>query len=85
MAPGRGQILRFTWHAVRLPALEFLSTLLPVVETVLPVFAFLGVLTAFFFKFLGTPNLPFWGMLSCSLGCMLVLRAYCGLIRLLSR
>ena len=68
-----------------MPALELLTTLLPVVEIVSPVFALLGVLTAFFFKFLGTPNFPFWGMLSFSLGCMLVLRAYYGLIHLLSR
>ena len=85
MTPGRVQVLRFTWHAVRLPALTFLITLFPVVQIILSSVALLGVLTAFFFRFLGAPNFPFWGMLSLSLGCTLLLIAYCGLMRLFSR
>ena len=85
MVPGRVQVLRFSWHAVRLPALAFLVTLLPVVQIVLSSVALLGVLTAFFFKFLGVPNFPFVGMLGFSLGCTLLLMAYYGLMRLFSR
>jgi hypothetical protein len=84
MAQGRVQVLRFTWHAVRLPALAFLITLLPVVQIILSSVALLGVLTAFFFKFLGAPSFPFWGMLGFSLGCALLLMAYYGLVRLFS-
>ena len=85
MVPVRVQVVRFTWHAVRVPALAFLITLLPVVQIILSSVALLGVLTAFFFKFLGTPNFPFWGMLGASLGCTLLLIAYYGLMRLFSR
>jgi hypothetical protein len=85
MTPGRVQVLRFTWHALRLPALAFLITLLPVVQIILSSVALLGVLTAFFFKFVGAPNFPFWGMLGTSLGCTLLLIAYYGLMRLCSR
>ena len=85
MASDRGQVARLTWQAVRLPALAFLITLLPVVHIIFGSVALLGVLTAFFFKFLGAPKFPFWGMLSFSLGCALVLMAYHGLMRLFSR
>jgi hypothetical protein len=85
MAPSRVQVLRFTWNAVRLPALAFLITLLPVAQILLSTVALLGLLTAFFFKFLGPQNFPFWGMVSLSLGCSLLLIAYYGLVRLLSR
>ena len=85
MTPSRVQVLRFTWHAVRLPALAFLITLLPVVEILLTSVALLGLLTALFFKFLGAPHFPFWGMVSASLGCTLLLIAYYGLMRLFSR
>ena len=73
MTPSRVQVLRFTWHAVRLPVLALLITLLPVVQIILSSVALLGVLTAFFFRFLGAPNFPFWGMLSFA---DRVLRAY---------
>jgi hypothetical protein len=85
MASDRRQVVRFTWQAVRLPALAFLITLLPVVQIIFGSVAFLGVLTAFFFKFLGEPNFPFWGMLGFSMGCTLLLMAYYGFIRLFSR
>jgi hypothetical protein len=85
MATGRGHVLRFTWHTVRLPALAFLITILPVVQMILSAVALLGVLTALFFKFLGAPSFPFWGMLGFSLGCTLLLIAYYGLMRLFSR
>jgi hypothetical protein len=85
MASGCGQVLRFTWRAVRMPALAFLITLLPVVQIILGSVALLGVLSAFFFKFLGAPNFPFWGMLGSSLVCTLLLIAYYGLMRLFSR
>jgi hypothetical protein len=85
MASHRGRVLRFTWQAVRLPALAFLITLLPVVQIILGSVALLGMLTAFFFRFLGVPNFPFWGMLGCSLGCTLLLITYYGLMRLFSR
>jgi hypothetical protein len=85
MTWGGGQVVRFTWHAVRLPALAFLITLLPVVQIILSVVALLAVLTALLFKFLGAPNFPFWGMLGFSVGCALLLMAYYGLMRLFSR
>jgi hypothetical protein len=85
MGPRRVQVTRMTWHAVRLPALAFLITLLPIAEITLSSVALLGVLTAFFFKALGMPNFPFWGMLGFSLGCTLLLITYYRLMRLFSR
>jgi hypothetical protein len=85
MASDRGEVVRFTWQAARLLALAFLITLLPVVQIIFGSVALLGALTAFFFKFLGAPNFPFWGMLGFSVACTLVLMAYQGLVRLFSR
>ena len=85
MATARVQVLRFAWQAVRLPVFAFLITLLPIVQFTLSAVAILSILTAFFFKFVGAPNFPFWGMLGTSLGCTLLLIAYYGFMRLFSR
>lgn len=73
------------WHAVRLPTLSFLLILLPVVRLVLSTVSLVGVLTAFLFKAIALPNFHFWLVLCFSLGCMLLLLAYEGLIRFCSR
>jgi hypothetical protein len=70
---------------IRLPVLALLVTLSPLVQFLLSAFALLGVLTALFFRLLGTPNFPFWGMIGFSIGCRLLLMAYHGLVHLLSR
>lgn len=75
--------LRVLWHAIRIPALLFLVILEPVVTFVFWGLALLGVLMSFFWKLVGPPNFPFWGMLALSLGCGFVVVAYQGLIRLL--
>jgi len=85
MATARVQVLRFAWQAVRLPVFAFLITLLPIVQFTLSAVAILSILTAFFFKFLGAPHFPFWGMVFFSVGCTLTLMAYHALVRLFSR
>ena len=85
MATARVQVLRFAWQAVRLPVFAFLITLLPIVQFALSGMALVGLLTAFFFKFLGTPHFPFLGMIFFSIGCTLTLIVYCALVRLFSR
>jgi len=78
-------VFYFIWQAVRLPVFSFLIILEPVVRFTLSIVALLCVLTAFFFKFLGTPHFPFLGMLGFGVGCILLLMAYHAAIRLLSR
>jgi hypothetical protein len=77
--------LSLTWHLVRLPLLAFLVILEPLVRLVLWGAAFHGVITAFVFEYSGAaPNFPFWQTIAISIGCMLLLAGYYGLIRLLS-
>ena len=73
------------WQCIRLPLFLLLITLEPVVSLVLGSLALLGVLSAFFWEFLGPPHFPFMLMLSISLGFQLALLLYHVLLRLLSR
>lgn len=77
--------LWLAWQSVRLPVLAFLITLEPVVRFTLFTVALLGLLTALFFKALGTPHFPFWGMVGFSVGCTLLLMVYYALMRMLSK
>jgi hypothetical protein len=72
------------WQAARVSALALLITLEPVVRFVLSTVALLLLLTALFFRALGTPHFPFWGMLSFAIGCTLLLMAYYGVMRIMS-
>ena len=72
------------WHAIRLPLLALLQAIAPAVRLALRTLALLGVLMAFFFKFLGVPHFPFLGMLAISVGFILALMAYDATIRVLS-
>jgi len=73
------------WEAMRLPTLGFLLILLPVVRLVLSTVSLVGVLTAILFKAISLPHFHFWLVLFFSVGCMLLLLAYEGLIRFCSR
>jgi len=72
------------WQCIRLPLFLFLLVLEPVVNLVLGALALLGVLTALFWKAFGPPYLPFFLMLSISLGLALALIVYRKLLRWLS-
>jgi len=63
----------FLWQAIRLPMFLLLSVLEPVVSFVLGSLALLGVLTAFFWRFVGPAHFPFLLVLSVSLSFELVL------------
>lgn len=79
-------LLRFAWGAVRLPIFSLLLIFEPIVRLVLSWLTLLAVLTAFLFEFSGAaPSFPFWGMISFSVGCALVLTAYYALLSMLSR
>jgi hypothetical protein len=77
--------LRLLWHGIRLPTFLLLSILEPVVSFVLGSLALLGVLTAFFWRFVGPQHFPFLLVLGVSLGFELVLIVYRKLLSLLSR
>lgn len=78
-------LLWLLWQAVRLPALALLKILEPVVCTFLVAAAFLGTMTALFWKFVAhRPHFPFVGVLAFSVGCFLLASLYQGLIGLLS-
>jgi hypothetical protein len=78
--------LWLAWQLVRILLFTFLRVLQPFLRIVLSAAALLGVLMAFFFRLLGNPpDFPFWHVLALSTGCALLLTAYDGLIRLLSR
>lgn len=80
-----GGILWLSWQAIRLPLLALLKILEPIVSTMLAAAALLGVLTAFFWRFVAArPNFPFFGTLALSVGCILLLSLYHGAVRLLS-
>ncbi len=80
------QILWIGWQTIRLPISGLLIILEPIVRNTLSVLALLGVLTALILKVSGAaPHLPFWQMLATSVGCVLLLALYYGLIRLFSK
>ena len=86
-APGAGDLVRcilwLLWQCIRVPALLLLVVLEPVVSFVLSSLALLGVLTAFFWKFIGPPHFPFSLVLGVSLGFEFALVLYHALLRLL--
>ena len=78
-------LLWLIWQAVRLPVLALLMILEPIVSTVLVAAALLGTLTALFWKLVADrPEFPFFGALTLSVGCFLLLTVYHAVIRLLS-
>ncbi|MGO9596216.1 MAG: hypothetical protein ACLQFT_13525 [Steroidobacteraceae bacterium] len=80
----RREIIRWLWHAVRLPVVMLLVILEPVVALVCGAFALLGVLTTVFFKLIAAPHFPTWTMLIISIGFGLALVLYEGAIVVLS-
>jgi hypothetical protein len=77
-------VLGFLWHAIRLPILFCLLILEPFVRVLLSGAALLGVLTASIYKGSTVSHDPFWFLIWMSLGCVVVLVVYHGLIRLFS-
>lgn len=81
----RGTLL-LTWCVVRVPIAIVLAFLEPFVRFVLLGVAVAGVITAFVYEGTSvTPAIPFWVTISVSLGCVVLLALYHGLLRLLSR
>jgi hypothetical protein len=78
-------VLGIPFRGVRLPVLLLLAVLEPIVRFVCAGLALLGVLATVFFKLIGAPDFPAWTMLALSVGFALMLVAYQGLIRVLSR
>lgn len=71
------------WQAVRLSAFALLAIVEPLVAVVLSVTAFLSILSACVLRLWGDlPHFPFWGMVGVSIGCMLLLMSYYGLMSL---
>ena len=77
-------VLGAAWHLIRLPVLTLLVILEPIVTLLCGGLALLGVLTTILFVVIHAPHFPAWTMLSVSLGWMLALVFYEGLIRVLS-
>lgn len=81
----RGALL-FLWCVVRVPIGIILAFLEPLVRFALIGIAVASVITAFVFEGSSiTPAIPFWGMISVSLGCVVLLALYHGMFRLLSK
>ena len=79
-------ILLFVWWLVRVPVVIVLAFLEPFVRLLLIGIAVLSLLTGL--VYLGSsvaPAIPFWVMACVSLGCVVLLAAYQGLLRLASR
>jgi hypothetical protein len=73
--------LLLAWRTALTPVLAVLITLEPVVRFVLSAVALLLLLTALFFRAIGTPHFPFWGMIGFSVGCTVLVMAYVAAIR----
>jgi len=70
-------------RCLRLPLLALLLIFEPVARVALSALAFACALCAVFFKFTaGVADFPFIGMVCVSIGCLLMLKAYYGLLRL---
>lgn len=85
-----GDLLRsfllFLWCVIRVPLLIVLGFLEPFVRVVLIGIAILTVITAFVFEGSSArPAIPLWMMLCIATACVLLVAAYHGLLRLLSR
>ncbi len=75
----------YLWQTIRLPALLLLVALEPLVAFCLGALTILGVLVSIFLELSGASHFPLIPMLALSFGWVLLLVAYQGLIRLLSR
>ena len=78
-------LVKLAWLAIRLPVLLVLVILEPIVTALCGTLALLGVLTTIFFLLVGPPHFPWITMLAVSLGFVIALVPYYGLIELLSR
>lgn len=79
-------LLLFIWGVVRIPILIVLAFLEPFVRLVLVSIAILSLLTGLVYQGASAPPpIPFWVMLSVSLGCVMLVPAYHFILRLLSR
>ena len=78
-------LVKLLWLGVRLPVLLVLVILEPLVTALCGALALLGVLTTIFFLLVGPPHFPWVTMLAISLGFVVALVPYYGLIELLSR
>lgn len=78
-------LLRSAWWAIHVAAFALLVLLEPLVRVALCGLAFVGVLTALVIKLAAhRPDFPFWGTLGLSIGCVLLLSVYYGVIRILA-
>ena len=75
-------VLRALWFGVRAPVFLFLKILERPVTFVFSGLALVGLLTAFFYRALGMPHFPFWGMIAMSLGCGAVVMCWQALVHL---
>lgn len=81
----RATLLIF-WCIVRVPLLIVLGFLEPLIRLLLSGIAVLSVLTGLVYQGSSvTPPIPFWVMLCISVGCLLLVAAYHGLLQWLSR
>lgn len=79
-------ILLFIWCVVRIPILIVLAFLEPFVRFVLVGIAILSLLAGLVYEGSSVaPPIPFWVMVCVSLGCVMLVPAYHGVLRLLSR
>jgi len=78
--------LRFAWRCIRLPLVALLGLLEPLVRMLLTLAAILSVLTALFFETVSRlPTHSLLALLGFAAICGLVLAAYQGILRLLTR
>lgn len=79
-------ILLFIWDVVRIPILIVLAFLEPLIRVILVGIAILSLLTGLVYQGSSAPPpIPFWVMLSVSLGCVMLVPAYHVVLRFLSR
>lgn len=79
-------ILLFIWCVVRVPILIVLAFFEPFVRLLLSGIAILSLLTGLVYKGSSVaPPIPFWVMVCVSLGCVMLIPAYHGVLRSLSR
>lgn len=78
--------LWLVWAVVRIPILIVLAFLEPLVRLLLSSIAILSVLAGLVYKGSSvTPPIPFWVTLCVSLGCLLLVPIYHGLLRVLAK
>ena len=78
--------MRILWDIARLPVLAVLLVLEPLVSCILAAVAVFSLAAAVVLRLSGDlQHLPFWGMLTFSVGSLLALPAYRALIDLFSR